>query len=463
VRRHRPHSAHCAGKSWRRVTIRLVAATIAATLAIGGWMTFQAEHTVSLTFDGNRIAHDSALLGATEHQVSQIVRQRHGAQAADSRCYFTASATQPSETGSVSIGSRVLCGPVLFVDGDRNSPYLAFDLKPGSVGSGKVQLTVSSEPEPLPSAGARPGLRLVRSDGRQAPQGTGGLVAPTPPPAVGDVLTTVSTLPSEITPAPRDAVMIGQTSGARLVEYGFIQRYGTGDEARVAPPARRLLAFAVTPLSGEAGADPPALSIRIGGVERGPLVSTSDYVVTAIPDDAQQVDLVLNDNGVKQSLSLLTGKPDPANPALAARANRMAKLNIAKNVTVRVTGATGTAGMTSGTITFGQVALTYFAPDGSHASGSDKALLHVMATVRLAGDRQAYGAECELLSVAIPGSKLMKFRNAAADQATQVDDVVEVPATVTSGAITYAGTVSTPGGSITVVTPVTVRFTIADS
>ena len=52
------------------------------------------------------------------------------------------------------------------------------------------------------------------------------------------------TLRTSLTPAPGNAVMVGQLSGVRLVEYGFVDVYGWGDSARTAPSGTRLLAFA---------------------------------------------------------------------------------------------------------------------------------------------------------------------------------------------------------------------------
>jgi hypothetical protein len=254
-------------------------------------------------------------------------------------------------------------------------------------------------------------------------------------------------------------MLVGHTSGVKLRGYGFVDRYGSGEQARTAPKGRRLLAFAATAINGESGHAAPELSVRIGATERGPLVNTPDYVVVAVPPDAKSVDLVLTDSGVKQSISLLTGQPSATNPVVTTRANTIAKLSLSEKITVKVASPSG-SGITSGRITFTRVWLSYWCADGSHASRPDRALLHVTALVRLDGDPHDYGVEPGLLAASELGGKAQKSRNAAADNTTEIDDVIEVPANIVDGAVTYSGTAAAAKGTITVMTAVTVPFQI---
>jgi len=247
-----------------------------------------------------------------------------------------------------------------------------------------------------------------------------------------------------------------------LRQYGFVDRYGSGDLARSAPPGRRLLAFSVASIAGESGSAAPDLSVRVGDTERGPLINTSDYIVVAVPNDAQSADLVLTDSGVKQSISLLTGQPGTGNPALTARTNRTATLAVTKDITVKIAGPAG-SGITSGRISFTGVSLSYWCADGSHASRPDWAFLHVMATVRLDGDSHDYGVEPGLVAATASGGQVSRSRNASSDSTSQIDDVIEVPANIIDGTISYSGTVKASKGTITVVTPVTVPFRIPAS
>jgi hypothetical protein len=443
---------------WRRGWIRLLALAVIAVLAGAGWQVLHHRPPILLTLDGVRIDEPMAPLEAGERKVLDLVARRHGVRATNTRCYYTT--TSLSSVYPVPVTPQIACGPVLFIDGDSDQPYLTFQLSHRPAPGGRVRLSLSGDAGQNLITGTAPGRRLVRPDSTVPPDGNGGLLLPAAPPAVADVLTHTTRIGSDIANAAPNTVMIGANAGIRLVKYGYVERYGIGDLARSAPRGKKLLAFQVAPLAGDIGDGPPQLSVRVAGVERGPLVITDDYVVTAVPTDAPAVDLVLNDGGLKQSISLITGRPSDTNPAIASRTNRAATVSESKGVTVRVKAARGAPGLSSGTITVSAVRLSYWAPDGSHASGSNRALLHVIATVRLTGDKRGYGAESALLTVTAPGSRPAKARNAAKDKTTQVDDVVDVPASMSSGQLTYSGTVTTTTGSITVITPVQLQFAI---
>jgi hypothetical protein len=442
---------------WRRFGIRLIAVCVLGVLAGSGWNVLQPQPARTLTSYGYPISNAGSLLRQAEASMRSLVRARHGTLATGSRCYYVSEPAEETASGRIAIGDRMLCGPVLFVDGDRSRPYLAYSLLAGPAGRNRIRLAVTSPDSDGISADPRPDSELIRPDGRQPPAHFQ-LRQPAPPPAVGDVLTTASTLGSPITPAAPSAVMIGQASGVRLVEYGFVDVYGWGDRARTAPPGYRLLAFATEPVAGELADGPPDLSVRVDGQERGPLAATSDYVVTAVPRRARQVDLVLTDSGLKQSISLLSGKPDVENPAVTVRSHDRQQLNVSRPVRVRLQTRSGT-GVLTGTLTVRQVSLSYWAADGN-CPQPDHAWLHVAALLKLEGDPQPYGAEPALLTVTVPGSGTRTIANAAADPATGVDDVAEVPASVTGGSLTFAGSVKTSKGTLTVLTPISIPFEI---
>ncbi len=442
---------------WRRFAIRLVAVCVMGVLVGAGWLVLKPQLSRQLSSYGEPIANAEQLLRQVEHAMDQEVASRHGVRGRDARCYY--SADGPSGTDlPAAIGDRMFCGPVLFVDGDPSRPYLTYHLLATPTADGRMRLAVDGAIGDADSPDPRPVSRLIRPDGKLPPAGDR-LNPPRPPAAVGDVLTTTATLRSQLTTAPPSALMIGQLSGVRLVEYGFVTSYGWGDRARTVPDGYRLLAFATNPEPGEAGDQPPDLSVRVDGVERGPLQSTSDYVVAAVPLHARQVDLVLTDSGVKQSVSLLSGKPAGANPAVTRRTHTSQQLSLSKPVTVRLKTAAGT-GTVSGTLNLTALTLTYWAADGTRCPDADQAWLHVAATVKLEGDKRAYGAEPALISVSLPTSGRLTAQNAAGDPSTEVDDVVQVPASLTEGSVSFSGTVKTAKGTITVLTPVTVPFDI---
>jgi hypothetical protein len=448
---------------WRRFVIRLIAMCVLGVLVGAGWLVLRPPPGLTLTSYGHPVSNASSLLRQTEASMRRLVHARHGTLTADSRCYYLglsaddASSDDGTDAGRTGIGDRMLCGPVLFVDGDPSRPYLAYSLLSGPAGRNRVRLTVTSPDADGISADPRPESELIRPDGRQPPAHYQ-LRQPAPPAAVGDVLTTASTLGSPITPGGPSAVMVGQTSGVRLVEYGFINVYDWGDRARTAPAGYRLLAFATEPVPGELANGMPDLSVRVDGRERGPLAATSDYVVTAVPRQARRVELVLTDSGLKQAISLLTGKPDPANPMVTVRSHDRQQLNVARAIRVRLQTGSGT-GVLTGMLTVRQVSLSYWAADGN-CPQPDHAWLHVGALLRLEGDKQPYGAEPALLTVTLPGAGRRSIANAAADPATGVDDVADVPASITEGSLTFAGSVKTNEGTLTVLTPVTIPFRI---
>ena len=451
---------------WRRFAIRLVAVCVLGMLGGAGWLVGRPAAAIQLSSYGSRVSNADPLLAQAERAMAAEVRARHGVKARDARCYYSTvagsgDAVSPTGNQPTAIGDRLYCGPVLFVDGDPDRPYLTFDLVAASNDpdgpTGGIRLAIDSQVGEPDAADPRPISLLVRPDGKLP--GPVHLTAPQPPAAVGDVLTTASTLRTPLTPAPPDAQMIGQVSGIRLVEYGFVASYGWGDRARRAPAGYRLLAFATNQLPGELADQLPDLSVRVDGQERGPLTQTSDYLVTAVPLHAHSVDLVLTDSGLKQSISLLTGQPNGPNPVVTTRIHQSQQLSVTRAIRVRLKTGGGT-GMLDGTLTLRALSLTYWAADGSQCGGIDRAWLHVAATVKLEGDQQAYGAEAGLITVQLPGSGRLTARNAAVDPAREVDDVIDVPASATAGELSYSGTLNTSKGTITVLTPVTIPFEI---
>jgi hypothetical protein len=309
------------------------------------------------------------------------------------------------------------------------------------------------------------------------------------PAAIGDVLSRTTSISSALSAAPTGATLIARTAGVRLLEYGFIDHYGVGAAARSAPPGRRLLAFTLEPRPGESADAPetePVLSIRIGGVERGPLVISKDYLVAAVPAalssssagsssagsssaGSDGVDLVLTEDGVRQSISLLTGRPNSDQLLVCTRLHRWVgsatpdkgtPAGNPRDVTMKVTRADGTSGMTSGTITVESASLSYWAQNLSHPPERRSAFLHVSANVKLAGDKVGYGAEAALLHLRLPDGTVVPAVNAAANPGEDIDDVFKVPATFTTGTISYAGSLSSGLGTQSVVSPVTLPVSI---
>lgn len=280
------------------------------------------------------------------------------------------------------------------------------------------------------------------------------------PAAAGEVLVLSPSIIGTVHPASKYAVLTGRTSGVRLLGYGFVSGYRSGAVTHAAPSGQRLLAFRMASVAGEAGQGVPKVSLRIDSAVRGPLAVTTDYVVASIPLTASQVDLTLDDGGVQQSLSLLDGRPASTNLAVCERIHLRAVIGSTRSVSVQVRSAAGSTGLTSGLFTLRSVSLSYWAADGSHPSSAQRALLHIQASVRLSGDTVGYGAEPGLLSVMVPGDNEQPVHNAASNPTASVDAVVEVPASITDGTVSYSGTMKTAAGTITVLTPISIPFGI---
>lgn len=285
------------------------------------------------------------------------------------------------------------------------------------------------------------------------------IVVTSSPSAPEELLIRTAAVEGTLTPAASGAELIGRTAGFRLLEYGAVSGYRSGAVSHSAPSGQRLIAFRIAAAPGEAGQSVPRVSLRIDGVERGPLAITGDYIVASVPLAAQDVALVLADGGVRQSISLIDGRPAD-NVVVCTRTHRSASVGSTRTVSIQVRNSSGATGLTNGVFTLRTVSLSYWAADGSHPASADRALLHIQASVRFTGDRTGYGADPGLLSVTTSDGMNQAVRNAAVDPSAAVDAVAEVPAGLTSGTISYSGSMKSGSSTLTVLTPVSIPFRI---
>ena len=175
--------------------IGLVIVLVLAGGAVAAWQLLKPSPP-SLTYQGQKIANAAALLSHADADLATEVSSRHGTKSPDSRCYFTRP-TSPSGTAKKSdVSQTLVCGPVLFVDGNAADEYLSYSLTATGTSGGATTLTVSDDPtnpdpQPLPTA-----TRLSRPDNKTAPAGPGGLAVPHPPAAAANTLVS-ATLDSE--------------------------------------------------------------------------------------------------------------------------------------------------------------------------------------------------------------------------------------------------------------------------
>jgi hypothetical protein len=116
--------------------------------------------------------------------------------------------------------------------------------------------------------------------------------------------------------------MAARTGGVRIDGLADVDQVGSGTAARVAPVGGRLRAFHLTTWPC---AVPPCrkwtkldLQVRVGSETRALPDASGTYVV-ALPQGTTEAELVMQVDGVTQTLSLLTGQPGARNIAVLAR------------------------------------------------------------------------------------------------------------------------------------------------
>lgn len=461
-----PPAASRARRSRTRWWLVIGVCAVVGLLAVGGWLFFVRDTGTGLTYQGHRIDHPERALESAQTTVDSLVRTRHGASGADTRCYFARTQTAQSAQAKKSDVTAILyCGPVLFVDGDAGRPYLTFGLTSSPVTDGAVTLTAAPAPISAQPVAVDFGTELVRPDGRTAPNGAGGVSVPAPPAAGEDVLTIAELGSSSIPAAPSGAVMVSYNGGVRLAKLGRIERYGTGDDARSAPPGQQLIAFETGDVPGEGnGIDDDALSVSVeGGAARPfPAGGGARTIVLSVPSGATTADLIMNDQGVEQRLSLLDGTPGPTNIAVLTRAVFTTPLAVTLpvNITAARAGQSGTEAIT---VKADRAALEFWirTSDGRlhRPSRTTQAFLVVNLTFTDSAEPGAFGVYPEWLRFTPRGGATVRASNLLAGT-DRVLNVFEVPANLTDGTVTITGSVAQGGGTLTVATPKTIAVRI---
>jgi hypothetical protein len=206
----------------------------------------------------------------------------------------------------------------------------------------------------------------------------------------------------------------------------------------------------VSPTSRQLG-----LSVNPGAVRPLPHLAAGQVNVVAVP--AGGADLVLNEDGIRQTIALPSGRPGPANLAVLRRDHIDAMLKINKPLTIKFT-VNGTSADLSGRVTATHALIGYWTDDGKHhASSGSKALLWMDFRFKIPKQSDQTGIDAPLLKLTPAGGKPIPAKDLAPGDT--VFTVFEVPATFTVGTITISG--SEPGKTaIRVVTPVTFKVAI---
>ena len=467
-----PRAAHASGtrRPLDKRVLLIVAAVVVllAALVTGGIALFGGGGSNSFTFQGKTIAGAAKTLQQAESNLSALVSTRHGAQNSSTRCYF-AIPLDPAGAKKTDIDQYLRCGPVLFVDDDASRAYLSFAFTAAPSGS-SIVLTPTATPQSNTPAAVPTGFVLKRPDGKAPSSDNGGLSAPIPPPAAANTLqATEVALPAGV--KPPTATIGSYAGGLTITNIGKVTRFGTGDNARSAPAGQLLYAFKIAAAAGNDGAVKDLSSATTIALDNAagralPAHTGDQAIVIAVPTSVKSLDLVLNDSGLKQTFSLLTGKPGADNIVVLARTHRSDAVNQSTtttyNYSAKVVFADGTTG-TSQTATLSLAGVTLAYQDTAYsttASAIDKAYLIPDIVYTGSHDGGPYGVNTSLLTFTpTGGAAAITAKNVSTDP-TKLRNVFEVPAGVTTGTITVGGTAtemfagSTTTYTLTVATPV---------
>lgn len=451
-----PYAGGTGRRRGNRPLILGLVVLLAAGLLTGGYFVFlRGDAGPSFTYSGARIKDPSAVLAGAESRLAAIVSERHGAKSSDTRCYYAVPKHPAEGAKKTDIDANLRCGPVLFVDGDIARQYLSFPVTTSGSG-GTVTLTSAATPLQADPEAAPSDLELGRPDGKSAPAGPGGLKAPVPPAADADSIVAVEPGLATLPAAPGGAVMGSWSGGVTLTKLGPVDRYGMGDDARSAPAGQKLIGFATTSAVGDDGTSLDLTSSASVSVDGGPGRSVPEttagqFVVVAVPTAAKSVTLVLEDRGLKQSLSLIDGTPGSSNVLVLARKHRSVRQEKTSRTvftfTPSVVFADGSSGGSeAAAVTFRYAELTYRNTDEKKpltASSPRKAIMHVSMTYVGAHERSTFGFPAGLLTFTPAGGKPIRARNLSTT-AGRIYNVFEVPGDVTAGTLTVSGAVTQP-------------------
>jgi len=434
-------------KKSNRKLYAIIAAIVVVLLIGGGLFFFLSGDDIS--YEGREIVEPEKVLSDAEPRVDAIVDERNGATNDETACYFVA---KNAETTDVEDG--LVCGPVLFVDGDESQPYLTFPLQV-STGDGDATLTVGETPEaPEPAALADPNL-LLRPDGATPPEGSGGLAAPDPPRAEEGIFTSIPSEGVELEATPDNARIGSPTMSVDVSAFGEPGRYGQGDEARRPAEGEKFVAFEIASGPGELGPIADfSIAVQVGDDDPQPLPDDVDLsaeptsVAISVPEDADDVSLAVTEGALDQRLSLTTGEPDAGNVGVWQRVNRSQALTFSQNITIRGSQPGFVTEDLNGVFSLTRVSLSYFSgPNLDRApSAPGQAFLGLESDLSVDGTG-GFGVDPPFWSLTLSDGTVLPAYDLI-DDPDRIQIVFEVPATFTEGTLTFGG-VATSATSLT--------------
>jgi hypothetical protein len=398
-----------------------------------------------LTLGDRYVVEPEAVLADADEVLAGYVEDRHGVAADDSQCWF-----ELTESDGHEVRDALACGPVLFVDGDVERTWLHFPVT-SDVDGGDVRLSVADLPtDPEPDRLADPGL-LRRPDGGSPPAGSGGLEVPAPPQADAGWSATGPFDDVSWSAPEGPARLSGPAAAVTVTGLAQPDRIGAGDDARRPADGEQLVAvqYTIAPGEGTSGT-PPTLSYQVDGaapvaVEPGLVApGTTVEAVLSVPESTEAADLVVDDAGIQQRLSLLTGAPGSGNLQVLARTNRIAEINTAPQLEGTLSAPGKISAVFPFTVTVARASLQWSA-GGKQPADPGRAFL--VLDVALSVPDTAPGAvPVEYLSLTLPDGSVARAGDLNDDPA-MVLPAFEVPAGFTAGTLTFAGVATFPDGA----------------
>jgi len=426
----------------------LTAAALVVVLLVGGAL-FLSLRDDPLVLDGRYVVEPAAVLADADEALADYVQERDGARSEDSRCWFEAADAEGDD-----VGDTLLCGRVLFVDGDADRSWLRFPLSASPQG-GDVRVTVAALPtDPEPERLADPGL-LRRPDGGSPPEDLAGLQVPPPARAEPGWAAVGPFAGVEYAVPEGPSRLSGPAAAFTVTGLATPDRIGSGDDARRPAEGQRFVAVTYTIAGGEGvSATPPTATYQVAGADPVPVEpaqiapGTTVEAVVSVPEDAGNADLVVVDGGLEQRLSLLTGAPAEDNVQVLARANRRADVDVTQQLVATLSAPDRVSAPFPVTVGLNSATLQWFAGPGAATTPSDPGRAFFVVDIGMALPDSPYGAvPLDYLYLTLPDGTVLRPLDLDDDPA-RVLPAFDVPADLTSAVVGFAGAATFPDGAV---------------
>ncbi|QNG36318.1 hypothetical protein F1C76_06710 [Geodermatophilaceae bacterium NBWT11] len=454
-----PWTAQPATRSSRKPLVIGGAVLLVALLVAGGLFFFLRGG--DFTYAGRTVTEPEKVLTDGESAIDAYVSSRNGASSDDTACFY-----RYLDADTTDVQDDLVCGPVLFVDGDTEAQYLQLPVTP-SAGSGDVTLEVAAEPsdpEPQPIGDRE---LLSRPDGSSPPDGAGGLEVPEPQRAEPGY-TAEGPFDDVTLEAPSGpAVLAGPAARVTVTEVGETDRVGTGDDARRPAEGEVFRVFGYQLDSGIGLSNTaPSLAYRVDGGDEVPvdsaLVSPGASIegLLSVPEGAT-LDLVVTDGDVVQTLSLVDGTPGPDNLQVLVRENTEAAPVPAQQIPGVISAPGRVTTPFTFTVTVQSAELSYYAGTNVTAlpSGPDRAFL-VLDTDLVADGLSGGEGPAEYFTLTLPDGTVVPSQDLVPDPSL-VGTAFDVPADFTEGTLTFGGVFTYPDTATVDFQPNTLSFAVS--